>query len=559
MSSRARRVRRIPLVPAILLGVVAVALLCTSWVGVRGVMAASHLFGVRDAATELITSTEIDSGTLEALQEDAHAAHSLTGDPIWAAAEKLPWVGPQLGALGALSEAADQIASDALPALAPVITDPGAFAPQNGRFPLDEIAALAGVAGPAADSAEKARRALLQVDTDALLEPVRGPFEQAREQIDAAAGAVRALDMTAELLPSMLGGQGARDYLLVFQNNAELRSLGGMPGSFARLHADDGAIALTGQYTASDFTVTEPAGEVPTEIATLYRETNRAISATTQIPDFSVAAELLLDYWTATQEGEGALDGVISLDPVALSYLLEATGPVTVANGETITSANAVDILLNDVYLRFSPEEQNAYFASTAAAVFSAVAAGQYDPRALIASLARASSERRLLIYSTDASEQKVLQKTSLAGALPPDGDFGVYLNDGTGSKMDYYLHADAEAVTTGSTSTLTLTLRSDAPEDAAELPPSITGGGNYGVDPGVTRTVVYFYLPRGADLQDLDVGKFNGWIRALHDGREVLTTSIDLKPGESATIEVPVTLAGRDGLPEVVMTPQVR
>ena len=42
---------------------------------------------------------------------------------------------------------------------------------------------------------------------------------------------------------------------------------------------------------------------------------------------------------------------MISIDPVALSYLLAVTGPVTV-DGVTLTADNAVDELLNGTYLR---------------------------------------------------------------------------------------------------------------------------------------------------------------------------------------------------------------
>ena len=38
----------------------------------------------------------------------------------------------------------------------------------------------------------------------------------------------------------MLGGDGPRNYLLVFQNNAEIRATGGLPGSWAEVHAEDG-------------------------------------------------------------------------------------------------------------------------------------------------------------------------------------------------------------------------------------------------------------------------------------------------------------------------------
>ena len=51
----------------------------------------------------------------------------------------------------------------------------------------------------------------------------------------------------ARLLPPMLGQDGPRDYLLVVQNNAEIRSTGGLPGSLQILTADNGKLTLAEQ------------------------------------------------------------------------------------------------------------------------------------------------------------------------------------------------------------------------------------------------------------------------------------------------------------------------
>ena len=47
-----------------------------------------------------------------------------------------------------------------------------------------------------------------------------------------------------EVLPGFLGADGPRDYLLVFQNNAEIRTTGGLPGSWAEVHAEDGRLEI---------------------------------------------------------------------------------------------------------------------------------------------------------------------------------------------------------------------------------------------------------------------------------------------------------------------------
>ena len=51
----------------------------------------------------------------------------------------------------------------------------------------------------------------------------------------------------------MVGADGPRDYLLVFQNNAEIRATGGLPGAWARVHAQDGKLTIVEQGAGGDF------------------------------------------------------------------------------------------------------------------------------------------------------------------------------------------------------------------------------------------------------------------------------------------------------------------
>lgn len=53
-------------------------------------------------------------------------------------------------------------------------------------------------------------------------------------------------------------------------------------------------------------------------------------------PDFPTAAALFAKMYT--DRTGTAVDGVVAIDPVALSYLLEGTGPVEVGDGVVLTS-----------------------------------------------------------------------------------------------------------------------------------------------------------------------------------------------------------------------------
>jgi hypothetical protein len=164
---------------------------------------------------------------------------------------------------------------------------------------------------------------------------------------------------------------------------------------------------------------------------------------------------------------------------VALSYLLRATGPVTLPDGSALTASNAVDRLLSKVYLtQPDPDLQDLFFAGVARVIFRHAVDGSGDAEEMLEALTRAVEEGRLLVWSSRSEEQALLAETSLAGALPresgPSPFVGVFLNDGTAAKMEYYLEhrVDVSSIACdgGGRQRLELrvTLTSRAPEDAA-------------------------------------------------------------------------------------------
>ena len=371
----------------------------------------------------------------------------------------------------------------------------------------------------------------------------------------------------------MLGADGPRTYLLLFQNNAEWRSLGGITGAVAAIRTDGGALSLQAQASSSDFPRYDDAVlPLDEEVLGIYgTRPGRYIQNVTQVPDFALSGALAQEMWER-ETGE-TVDGVIAVDPVALSYLLEATGPVTLPTGDELTADNAVDLLLNEVYFRYeAPAEQDAFFAAAAAAVFEAVAGGGADPAALLSALTRAGDEHRLLLWSDHEEDQELLADTTLAGGLPVTDDdtarFGVFLNDGTGSKMDYYVTADTvvgwdtcmidDAGDAQGEATLGVTITNTAP-GADSLPRYITGGGGFGVPAGTARTVGYLYLPEGWDLVDAEIDGDVGFGGGTHDGRRVLTFELDLESGEQASVFV-TARPSEPGAPtvEAVSTPRI-
>jgi hypothetical protein len=163
----------------------------------------------------------------------------------------------------------------------------------------------------------------------------------------------------------------------------------------------------------------------------------------------------------------------------------------------------------------------------------------------VLAGLIRAAAERRLLVWSGHDAEQARIRGTVLDGALPErDGSsptVGVFLNDGTGAKLSYYLRQSAE-VSAGDCLAdgrrmlkLTVTLRSAAP--ARGLSRDVLGIG-LGGRPYTIRTNLMVFSPSGGGVGEATV---DGHPVSVGSGidhrRSVAVLTVYLPPGASKTI----------------------
>ncbi|KQX04999.1 hypothetical protein ASC59_12215 [Leifsonia sp. Root1293] len=565
----------------LIVGVVLVAVVgAVIWVGVRGWLAKGELESAAAAAEKL--QAQIVSGDTVAAGESAdrlvahtHEAAGLTGDPVWALAEVVPVVGPNLSAVRVVSAQLDAASSEAILPLTKLAQSVFAesFRPVDGRIDLEPLIA----ARPAAHSARTvltdAAAAVDEIDDDGLLGPVATAKDSLAAALGKAAGLSATLDDALVVAPVMLGANGPRNYLVLFQNNAELRSAGGIPGAFALVHAEDGLLQLVRQASTTDFSPKDgPPLPAPAAMSAVFGDgMSSHIQDVTMTPDFTVSADLASSMWE--RKFGGTVDGVIAVDPVALSYLLGATGPVTLGDGSQLTKENAVKSLLMDVYTRFPDgAAQDAFFAESAAASFKAITGGAADPKALVSALARAGDENRVSLWSADESVQSVLDGTTLAGldaaqkAMGPEA-YGVYLNDATGAKMDPYLDV-AMAVGTKprgdgrSDVMVTVTLTSKAAANAAtSYPPVVAGTGFYGVAPGQIATNVTVFAPAGAfDAGVKRDGERVEYAPATVDDRAVSSLGVTLAPGEKAVLVFQYTSAEKgQSDPTLLHTPLMR
>ncbi len=537
-------------VGAVLLGV-------TLWVGIRGYLAYQELTQFKTLAGSLeaaVTAGDSAQGLLltDDLRTHASAAASLTTDPVWRFAEVVPYLGPNLAAVRTISEASSTLATDAVQPLFTVaqtvtIND---VTPIDGRIPTDALESASETLQPAARAAQAASTQVGGLDSSQLLPPLASAVDSATMVLDRLSDRVTTMSNVASLLPAMVGASEPRNYLVVVQNNAEVRATGGIPGALVLLHADRGVISLTQQASTADFPeFSEPVIDLPTGTVNVFGPNPaKILQDTTMTPNFAVTARAVSAMWSQTFGG--TVDGVLSLDPVTLSYLLAATGPVSLPTGEVLTEGNATEYLLSTVYTSYSdPRDQNGFFAAAASAVFERVSSGAVDASAFLTALERAGKENRVFVWNAREDEQALLSGTTLASIVPSKkpGAFGVFLNDQSAAKMDYYLDTQVSIGTVGCRSDekptygVRVTLTNTAPADAAQsLPRYVTGDGVFGTPPGNIRTsvVVYGASSREGTWGEVLAGEARQDSFVSTDGdHSVVQTAVELAPGETSTL----------------------
>ena len=557
----------------------AVLLLGSGWLAVRGVQAEHELASARDdlntLRAELLAGNQAKAHqALVDVARHTRAARRLTSDQIWRAAATPPYLGNTVRAVRAAATATDELSHRVLPALVNLGgLDPESLRPSGDTVAVGRLRTIAPTVHSAATALSMVSTRIDQVEQSWMLPPVASGFDELRAQLADVSSTLDSVDQAARLVPAMLGADGPRHYLVAFQNNAEARGTGGLLGLYAVVTADHGKLRIdklgsnTGLRSSSTLPVDlgEPFRNRWGDDPALWPNSNMD-------PHFPYAARIWLALW-ARQTGQH-LDGVIATDPVALSYVLEATGPIRLSTGEILSSGNAVALTLSQVYARFpdSNDRRDAYMREVAQQVMGTLLSGRGDTEALLRGLSRAAGERRMLVYSSHRDEERQLAGTPLGGTLPDgDGPYAfVVVNNAAGSKMDYYLTRSVRYSSNDCTagrrrSRIEITFGNTAPDDA-KLPHYVTqredtdpGTLAQSADPGAVSLLVSVYGPRDAGVVHATVdGRRLGVSPSTEDRRPVWEFPLVVKQGTSRTVVLEITEPASNAAPVIPVQPLV-
>ena len=562
-----RRGRRI----AAIVGAVVAVLVVVC--GVCGVLVYRDAMDVLDQSKDVMAqaatiSDDLKNGngdelnsTVQGMASEISSMHAKTSGPLWVAASYVPVLGDDIRAARGVVEQADNLMQNALmPAaqslqgvsLSTLLTDATVDVQT-----LESVSAALSQAQPVVEQASSAIDALPQ----AHIGKVRDTVDKVRGPIASAAETLKGFNEIAPILPQMLGASGTRNYLLVAQNLAELRSTGGLPGSMGVLTIDNGHISLN-EFVPATSLDNEDGGHygITDEEMAIWGKNDRLgkhICDTNLIPDFARDSQIWSEWW---QDKKGiAVDGVIAIDPVLLQKLLALTGGIEV-DGHSIDGSSAAKALLNDAYNEMPIDQTDQFFSDVASQAFDHVmgSLGSISLPDLAQTLGDAVGEQHLFAWMANADEQTLVEKAGAAGTLGNDSanpQLGVFISDDTFSKKSWFFSTDTQ-VSDGTTNAdgtttyhVTTTLTNHLTADEADNSASYITGYNIARRDN-TDMVMWIYLVAPAGGSISNVSQEGGDV-ALQDFTELPYNGLSVtfaKPridgGETMTVTYAVTCA---------------
>ncbi len=162
---------------------------------------------------------------------------------------------------------------------------------------------------------------------------VRARLSEMKDVIDNAANLFVNAQPLLINLPAMLGEPEMRRYLVLFQNDKELRATGGFLTAYAQFRLEKGKMILEKATDIYDLdNALKKKFPAPREITTFHKNVyNLYIRDSNLSPDFKVSMQKFLEMYD-TAAGVEDIDGIIAVDTHVLVEVLKILGPETIGN-----------------------------------------------------------------------------------------------------------------------------------------------------------------------------------------------------------------------------------
>lgn len=342
--------------------------------------------------------------------------------------------------------------------------------------------------------------------------PIRPKIYQLQSGLSETATLMVQAKPLIKLLPTLLGNPDPKLYMLLFQNDAEIRPTGGFMTAYAYLKVSQGKIEPLGSYDIYHLDA-RWSGVVksPEAIQKYLNESHWNLRNMNLSPDFKSSMDTFMEHYRDIP-GVTQIDGIIAIDTSLPVEILKIIGPIGVSGWGNFSAE--IDPRCNCPQVVYALEEiadrpGSAIRADRKAVLgplmHSLLANAMGSPKHLWPTLLNVGLEsinqKHLLFYFMDEKTQSIAEDFNAAGRiLDYDQDY-LHVNDSNfgGAKSDLFIVRDVEQEieVSGETITKTVTLNYNNPEP----------GSNCNLEAGelclngTYRDWVRLYVPLGSEL----------------------------------------------------------
>lgn len=428
-----------------------VGLILLVWIGLLvrdGLALRADVLALQDYAAALppaVTPADIDMAWLKermvALDDNLNALRSHAG-PLLALTPALGWL-PEIGgdvqaapALLDMALAATDLARRATTALEPL------WPPEtpNGRLSLPVMARLLQALQPTmrawGENLDRVQAARQRIDSVRVSPRVRRVLDRYDDIYPLTQTGFEFVDVA----PQLLGADKPRTYLLLFQNEDELRATGGFISAVGRMTLDAGQIislTVEDSYAVDDFTTPYP--DPPAPLRDYMGIDLWVLRDSNWSPDFPIAMQQALALYTQTRSG--TIDGVIGLNQSVVEALVDGLGPLAI-DGQTIANAEQMRDYMRQAWAPSDQASATEWMAQRKTFIGRAMqtllerllSGGEVNWQTLGQSLNRVLHSRDLLIALSDPPLNEALRRARVDGSLRAEtGDYVMVVDTSMG------------------------------------------------------------------------------------------------------------------------------
>ena len=348
-------------------------------------------------------------------------------------------------------------------------------------------------------------------------------FKKVRDQISMAQsvtnGAVEAAGEGKPLikvLPELLGDTKSKKYMVLFQNDAELRPTGGFLTYYTIFRVEEGVIKIDKADDIYKLDASIPSHPKPPELISKYlpKVYSFFIRDSNLSPDFGQSMKVFNEFY-AKSSGKAEIDGIITVDTKFLVHLIDILGSVDAA-GQTFTAETdkrcncpqvVYELEINTTKpVNFVRDNRKAIVGDLLFAVMQK--ALKSSPKLYWGKLIQAAitdaNNKHILFALNSAEAQRGIDALNWGGKIKPfDGDY-LHINDANfgGAKSNLYVTqaVKAEYTVSGGEVTKKLTIDYRNPEPYSDC--NLESGGlclN-----AILRNLQRVYVPEGSTLSQV-------------------------------------------------------